>query len=77
NKVGIFILGSIFLATTGAEDLYSDVGHVGKANIKGSWPYVFIWLVLNYLGQGVCILQNPGFKTSGDFNPFYQIDPEN
>lgn len=77
NKVGIFILGSIFLATTGAEALYSDVGHVGKANIKGSWPYVFVCLILNYLGQGVGILQNPGFKTSGDFNPFYQIVPEN
>ena len=40
NKAGIFILGSIFLATTGAEALYSDVGHVGKGNIIGSWPYV-------------------------------------
>lgn len=61
NKVGIFILGSIFLATTGAEALYSDVGHVGKGNIRGSWPYVFICLALNYLGQGVWILQNTNY----------------
>ena len=73
NKVGIFILGSVFLATTGAEALYSDVGHVGKKNIIGSWPYVFICLALNYLGQGVWILQHPNFKTSGDFNPFFEI----
>lgn len=77
NKVGILILGSIFLATTGAEALYSDVGHVGKANIMGSWPYVFICLALNYLGQGVWILQNPNFHTSGDFNPFFEVVPQN
>ncbi|WP_127345520.1 KUP/HAK/KT family potassium transporter [Lactobacillus amylolyticus] len=77
NKVGILILGSVFLATTGAEALYSDVGHVGKANIIGSWPYVFICLALNYLGQGVWILQNPNFHTSGNFNPFFEVVPEN
>ncbi|KRL61767.1 KUP/HAK/KT family potassium transporter [Lactobacillus psittaci] len=76
NKVGIFILGSIFLATTGAEALYSDVGHVGKKNIIGSWPYVFVCLALNYLGQGVWILNHKGFTTTGDFNPFYQLVPE-
>lgn len=75
NKQGIFILGSIFLATTGAEALYSDVGHVGKSNIVGSWPYVFICLALNYFGQGVWILQNPNFHTTGDFNPFFEIIP--
>ncbi|MBA1392327.1 potassium transporter Kup [Lactobacillus sp. XV13L] len=78
NKVGIFILGSIFLATTGAEALYSDVGHVGRGNIYGSWPYVFICLALNYLGQGVWILQNPGFKTNGtELNPFFEAVPAN
>lgn len=76
NKAGIFILGSVFLATTGAEALYSDVGHVGKRNIMGSWPYVFLCLALNYLGQGVWILHNPNFHTTGDFNPFYQIVPQ-
>lgn len=75
NKAGIFILGSIFLATTGAEALYSDVGHVGKSNIVGSWPYVFVCLALNYFGQGVWILQNPGYHTTGDFNPFFEIIP--
>lgn len=77
NKQGIFILGSVFLATTGAEALYSDVGHVGKGNIVGSWPYVFICLALNYFGQGVWILKNPNFHTSGDFNPFFEIIPQN
>lgn len=61
NKVGILILGSVFLATTGAEALYSDVGHVGKANIMGSWPYVFVCLSLNYLGQGAWILHNASY----------------
>ncbi|WEV43809.1 KUP/HAK/KT family potassium transporter [Lactobacillus sp. ESL0684] len=76
NKVGIFILGSIFLATTGAEALYSDVGHVGKANIRGSWPYVFICLALNYLGQGVWILQNPHYQANGtELNPFFEAVP--
>ncbi|WEV36861.1 KUP/HAK/KT family potassium transporter [Lactobacillus sp. ESL0677] len=78
NKVGIFILGSIFLATTGAEALYSDVGHVGKGNIRGSWPYVFICLALNYLGQGVWILQNPNYQTHGtELNPFFEAVPAN
>ncbi|WP_278390761.1 KUP/HAK/KT family potassium transporter [Lactobacillus acetotolerans] len=78
NKVGIFILGSIFLATTGAEALYSDVGQVGKGNIRGSWPYVFICLALNYLGQGVWILQNTNYKGSGaEINPFFTSMPAN
>ena len=77
NKAGLFILGSIFLATTGAEALYSDVGHVGKSNIIGSWPYVFVCLSLNYFGQGVWILQNPNYHTTGDFNPFFEIIPSN
>src|SRR5699024_5472335 len=70
------ILGSIFLATTGAEALYSDVGHVGKSNIMGSWPYVFVCLILNYLGQGVWILQNANYHAgNGDFNPFFEAVP--
>ena len=79
NKAGIFILGSIFLATTGAEALYSDVGHVGKKNIIGSWPFVFVCLSLNYFGQGVWILNNPHFQLAdgGVLNPFYEMIPIN
>lgn len=77
NKAGIFILGSIFLATTGAEALYSDVGHVGKKNIIGSWPFVFVCLSLNYFGQGVWILNNPTYRPAdgGVLNPFYEMIP--
>ena len=79
NKAGIFILGSIFLATTGAEAIYSDVGHVGKKNIIGSWPFVFVCLSLNYFGQGVWILNNPTFRPAdgGVLNPFYEMIPIN
>ena len=77
NKAGIFILGSIFLATTGAEALYSDVGHVGKKNIIGSWPFVFVCLSLNYFGQGVWILNSPTYRPAdgGVLNPFYEMIP--
>ena len=79
NKAGIFILGSIFLATTGAEALYSDVGHVGKSNIIGSWPFVFVCLSLNYFGQGVWILNNPHYVPAdgGSLNPFFEMIPSN
>ena len=79
NKAGIFILGSIFLATTGAEALYSDVGHVGKRNIIGSWPFVFVCLSLNYFGQGVWILNNPTYRPAdgGVLNPFFEMIPAN
>lgn len=77
NKAGIFILGSIFLATTGAEALYSDMGHVGRKNIYGSWPFVNICLVLNYLGQAVWIHQHAGMSQyqTTDFNPFFAQMP--
>lgn len=79
NKAGIFILGSIFLATTGSEALYSDVGHVGKSNIIGSWPFVFVCLSLNYFGQGVWILNNPTYRPAdgGVLNPFFEMIPAN
>ncbi|WP_057769962.1 KUP/HAK/KT family potassium transporter [Lactobacillus selangorensis] len=79
NKVGILILGSIFLATTGAEALYSDEGHVGRGNIYGSWPFVNICLVLNYFGQAVWIDQNqgnPAYQHVADFNPFFEMMPQ-
>lgn len=78
NKSGIFILGSIFLATTGAEALYSDMGHVGKKNIYGTWPFVYISLILNYLGQGAWIIKNahnPAFAGLKNLNPFYDMLP--
>lgn len=77
NKAGLAILGSIFLATTGAEALYADVGHVGKGNILGSWPFVFVCLSLNYLGQGVWILNNTNLHSATEINPFYAMIPEN
>ena len=60
NKVGIMILGSVFLCTTGAEALYTDMGHVGKENIMISWPFVKICLILNYMGQCSWIISNQG-----------------
>lgn len=69
NQQGIFILGSVFLATTGAEALYSDMGHVGRGNVYVSWPFVKICILLSYFGQGAWILAN---KDSGIvLNPFF------
>lgn len=78
NKNGIFILGSIFLATTGAEALYSDMGHVGRNNIYGSWPYVKICLLINYLGQGVWLNQAKdlvSYQNMDTLNPFFEMVP--
>ncbi|GLB47106.1 putative potassium transport system protein kup 2 [Philodulcilactobacillus myokoensis] len=78
NKIGIFILGSVFLATTGAEALYSDMGHVGKKNIYGTWPFVYAALFLNYLGQGSWMLshaQDPMYRNLVNINPFYEMLP--
>lgn len=69
------ILGAVFLCTTGAEALYSDLGHCGKRNITVSWGFVKIMLVLNYLGQGAWLLHMEGQYKSG-VNPFYGIMPE-
>lgn len=79
NLSGIMILGSVFLATTGAEALYSDMGHVGRENIYISWPYVKLCLILNYLGQGAFIIRNTTNETlimQNDPNPFYLMLPE-
>jgi len=72
------ILGSVFLCTTGAEALYSDLGHCGKGNIRISWIFVKSMLVLNYFGQGAWLIAHQGeklesFKAS---NPFFAIMPE-
>jgi KUP system potassium uptake protein len=71
------ILGGVFLCTTGAEALYSDLGHCGKSNIRISWIYVKICLILNYLGQAVWLLQHQGQVINLNLsNPFFQIMPE-
>jgi KUP system potassium uptake protein len=79
---GFWILGAIFLCTTGAEALYSDLGHCGKDNIRSSWIMVKSCLILNYLGQGAWLLSHHKGHTITDemikagFNPFYGVMPE-
>lgn len=78
NAAGLMVLGSVFLCTTGAEALYSDMGHVGKSNIYVSWPFVKVCLILNYLGQGAWIITNhtnEGFNAIKDLNPFFEMLP--
>ncbi len=70
----ILLLGAIFLCTTGGEALYADLGHCGIKNIKVSWSYVKIMLILNYLGQGAWLL-NHGHEMTETTNPFYAIMP--
>lgn len=78
---GFYILGGVFLCTTGAEALYSDLGHCGKWNIRYSWIFVKSCLIINYLGQGAWLLKNHnGELISSDmieagFNPFYGVMP--
>ena len=72
---GAFILlGAVFLCTTGAEALYSDLGHCGIKNIRISWIYVKTCLVLNYLGQGAWVLSHSDLIIP-DINPFFSIMP--
>ncbi len=78
HPLGILILGSVFLCTTGAEALYSDLGHCGKGNIRVSWVFVKSMLVLNYFGQGAWLIAHQGqklevFKAT---NPFFAIMPD-
>ena len=71
---GFWLLGAVFLCTTGAEALYSDLGHCGRKNIQVSWIFVKTTLVLNYLGQGAWVLmQNK--SDLGAVNPFFEIVP--
>ncbi|WP_442590355.1 KUP/HAK/KT family potassium transporter [Pedobacter sp. AW31-3R] len=74
NPMALVILGGVFLCTTGAEALYSDLGHCGRDNIRVSWIFVKATLIINYLGQGVWLLQHPNYDDH--LNPFYQIVPE-
>lgn len=72
----IVIMGAVFLCTTGAEALYSDLGHCGKKNIRVSWIFVKAMLILNYLGQGAWLLDNYHRVHSEGLNPFFGIMPE-
>jgi KUP system potassium uptake protein len=73
---GFWILGAVFLCTTGAEALYSDLGHCGRANIRYSWIFVKTCLILNYLGQGAFLLgRNHEVWNSAVKNPFYELMP--
>lgn len=74
---GFWILGGVFLCTTGAEALYSDLGHCGRANIRYSWAFVKTCLIVNYLGQGAHMLANVrGQKWNSTVsNPFFDLMP--
>lgn len=74
---GFWLLGAVFLCTTGAEALYSDMGHCGRKNIRISWIFVKLMLVLNYLGQSAWLLSKDVVGTDlGERNPFYEIMPQ-
>ncbi len=74
---GFWLLGAIFLCTTGAEALYSDMGHCGRGNIRVSWIYVKTCLILHYLGQGAWLLTQKGkIWDAQKSNPFYEIMPD-
>ncbi len=70
---GVFILGAVFLCTTGAEALYADLGHCGRQNIQVSWIFVKTCLVITYLGQAAWLLQHEGQRL--EENPFYGMMP--
>lgn len=72
----IVIMGAVFLCTTGAEAMYSDLGHCGKKNIQVSWVFVKIMLILNYLGQGAWILDHYKEVRYHGINPFFGIMPD-
>ncbi len=79
---GFWLLGAVFLCTTGAEALYSDLGHCGRDNIRMSWIFVKSALILNYLGQGAWLLSHHTGKIftkaiiDDGFNPFYGVMPD-
>ena len=72
---GFWLLSAVFLCTTGAEALYSDLGHCGRANIRYSWVFVKTCLLINYFGQGVWALRLVGQRLDGR-NPFYSLMPQ-
>ncbi|HEX2969925.1 MAG TPA: KUP/HAK/KT family potassium transporter [Bacteroidales bacterium] len=70
---GFILLGAVFLCTTGAEALYADLGHCGKSNIRISWLFVKITLLLNYFGQGAWMIMKG--QPGAEVNPFFAIMP--
>jgi KUP system potassium uptake protein len=80
---GYWLLGAVFLCTTGAEALYSDLGHCGRQNIRVSWAYVKLCLLLNYFGQGSSLLAHhnnqlitPEFRAEMGINAFFDLMPQ-
>jgi KUP system potassium uptake protein len=71
----LYVIAAVFLCTTGAEALYSDLGHCGRSNIRISWIYVKTCLLLNYFGQGVWLWQHQGSVLGEGVNPFFQLMP--
>ncbi len=69
-----WLLGSIFLCSTGAEALYSDMGHCGKNNIRISWIYIKLMLIFSYAGQTAWLIQHVGERVT-NISPFYAIVP--
>ena len=72
---GFWLLGAVFLCTTGAEALYSDLGHCGKKNIRITWVFVKLSLVFNYLGQASWLMHHAGSSLGGR-NPFFEMMPQ-
>lgn len=72
---GFWLLGAVFLCTTGAEALYSDLGHCGRKNIRISWIFVKTMLLLNYFGQSAYLITLKGQHLNDNNNPFYSIMP--
>ena len=82
-KEGFWLLGAVFLCTTGAEALYSDLGHCGRSNIRMSWIYVKACLLIHYFGQGAYLLSHragltitPEVKSALSINAFYNLMPQ-
>ncbi len=80
HSEGFYVLGFVFLCTTGAEALYSDMGHCGRKNIRVSWAFVKTALLLNYFGQGAYLINHQGETLKSinpnNTNPFYLIMPD-
>jgi KUP system potassium uptake protein len=75
--IGFITLGAVFLAVTGAEALYADLGHFGKRPIQTAWLFIVLpALALNYLGQGALVIADPMVVDNPDFLPFYLMFPD-
>lgn len=73
---GFWLLGAVFLCTTGAEALYSDLGHCDRKSIRLGWSFAKVALLFNYFGQGAWLLNHSGTVFSRDINPFYAMLPD-